>query len=825
MVGGRKVLLSIAVLSGLCFDSVLGGQIRRQDGAGASSQEDVVSPVQPPTAVAPGEPGSTSGEGSSSELSSSSSSISSSTTTTQRVPPVPPSRPTGGGGLVLQATTSVQLGPAATSSRYVDPPVYGADGSLTTDTNAPTRTVEPTMPTVAPSSGTSRAPPPFDDTFNPSTSETVRAPPTRPGRPAAPATTQQVSDVVVTIDLGNQNGSTTDGQGAPTSVSWGGGNQQLSSSSAEESSSISSPTSTSGSEPSASASSVVGNAPQERPTPPRPRPSNSPPPIPTTIPVTYEVTESIDLGFTSTTPTTFHTSILPANETFTYRPSDSVSYCQPSDLTAAPTMWSIVHTATITWYGHPEDYTPPFPPLELPGPTVGCVVPVEPPRLTISICASTGTDSKYRTCEVKTTTSSFNFGVQTSVTPAVVLVTTDKNPAVVYSTIKTPNYGVSQAPKTYDDHVSATPDPAGPPNGNQTPPSYNSGTPGGPQAITTPAQPPVTTPITVAVQPTAVIINGQTITDNPNQPTQTVIIDGVTFTIDPTRVIGGGSTIDRPAYTGGVNLPTPTSTTLDNLPVTVSSSTVIIGSSTFTLPPANQPTPAQPTTAIVSGRTFTIGPSTIAGASQTLSLPTHPKPTEVVVAGGDLVTAIGRSILVIRSTTYTYGVPGAATTTVTVDDDVLILGPGGVTARGGRQLTIGGSNAQSPTDTQYALVGGATITKIGASVVVVQGRTYTLGAPGAPATTTVVDVGGEKVTIGPSAVQVGTLTLAVPFGPTTVIMPGATAGVGSARATGGRNGDGNEDGDEEDAAGSVRPWWLGLGLGAALAIVLGGGMV
>ncbi|KAL2120887.1 hypothetical protein VTJ04DRAFT_4914 [Mycothermus thermophilus] len=810
MVGGKKVLLSIAVLSGLCFDNVLGGHIKRQDGAGASSQEEVVSPI------APGEPGSTAGgaggEGSSSEPSSPTSPSTTTTTTTQRVPPVIPT----GGPIVLQATSSVNVA-GGTSSQYVVPAVWGADGSLTTDTNAPTRTVAPTVPTVAPGTGTSRVPPPFEI---PSTSETVRAPTTRAGPPVVPTAGNGGGggNIVVSFDFGNPGGSTDDGQSQATSITFvgGGGNQQYSpdqtpsSTAAEPSESTAPPGDENGS---------GGNEPQNNPpAPPRPRPSNTKPPTLPTNPVTVDLTETIDLGFPSTTPTTFVTSTLPANETFTYLPSQTVSYCQESDL-VAPTYWSVVYTSTITWYGHPEDYTPPFPPLSLPGPTASCVIPPEPPRLTI--CASTGTDAKYRTC--MTTTSSFSYGVQTSWQP-VFLTTTDKNPAVVFTTINTPRYGVSQAPQSQADHASPTPDPTGQ---NQDPPSYDSSS-RGPQAITTPAaQPPVTTPITVAVQPTAVVINGRTIYDNPGQPTQTVVVDGQTFTIDPTRVVGGGATVDRPAATGGVNLPTPTSTSLDGVPITVSSSTIVIGTSTVKLPPpqANQP---GTTTIVVSSRTFTVGPSTIAGPSQTLTLPTYPRPTEVVTAGGDLITAIGSTVIVVRSTTYTYNVPGAAVTTVTVDDGVVLtLGPGGVTASDGQVLTVGGTHAASPTETQYAVVGGATLTKIGASVVVVAGTTWTLGTDPAATATTTVDVGGTKVTIGPSVVQVGTMTLALPFGPTTVIMPGATPSSG-AKATAGSNGDGEEGGEEEgeeDAAGSVRPWLLGVVSGAVIAVVLSGGMI
>jgi hypothetical protein len=430
---------------------------------------------------------------------------------------------------------------------------------------------------------------------------------------------------------------------------------------------------------------------------------------------------------------------------------------------------------------------------------------VDPPRLTISVCASTGTDSKYKTCEVTTTTESYNFGGQLPTTLPVVFLTTDKNPAVVFSSIRTPNYGVSQDPQTRDNHASPTD--AG---GAISTPIYNSDD--GPQAITDPAQRPTPTPVTVGVQPTGVVINGNTIRDNPSQPTQVVIIAGQTFTIDPTRVVGAGATIDRPSATGGVYVPTPTSTNLGGIPVVVSSSVAIIGGSSFTLGPT-------PTTATVSGQTFTLGPSTIAGASQTLALPTLPSPTEVVVAGADLITAIGSSVVVVHGTTYTY----STSTTLRVDDDTITLGPGGVTItsqQGGGSVTLGGNHASSPSDTQYALVGGATVTKIGASVVVISEVTYTVG-PGTGTTTTVV--GGENVTVMPSGVTVGTLTWAYPFGPTTVITPGAGVGTGAggARVTGtGSSGAASADGDgEEDAAfAGARPWIVGVAWGVGVAV-------
>jgi hypothetical protein len=628
---------------------------------------------------------------------------------------------------------------------------------LTTDTNAPTRSDEATKTSVEPSSETTRGPPPAESTRPP------RVPPTRSARP--PATV----DTSYTLGVDEPASATQ----SPTPVQ-------------------STPTGPRGGPPTG---------------PPRGGPPTEPPQI-SSVTITQRVTETIDLGYDSpgsSGQTTFATLTRQANETFTYSPSGSVSYCQPSDLTAVPTSWSVVYTSTITWYGNPEDYTPPYSPISVPQ-TSSCVIPIEPPKLTISICASTGTDTEYKTCEVTTTTQSYQFGVQTSATPAVVFITTDKNPAVVFTNIDTPNYGVSQGPKTHDDHAS----PTNVGGGNNPPPAYDDTT-GGPQAITQPGhRPPPSTPITVGVQPTAIVIDGNTIHDNPAQPTQVVIIADQTFTIDPTRVVGGGATIDRPAATGGIYVPTPTSTNLGGIPVVISSSVAVIGGSSFTLGGSS------PTTATISGQTFTINPSNIAGASQTVAIHTLPRPTEVVVAGGDLITAIGRSVLVIHGTTITYfpsgggGTPSPPTTLI-VDGETLTLGPGGVTAHGGA-LTIGGSQASSPHDTQYALVGGATITKIGASVVVIRDVTYTVG-PGTGTTTTLI--GGESVTIAPGGVEVGTLSLGFPFGVTTVITPGAGPTAGGAMATAGA-GD-----EEEDGVGAVRPGLVGVGWGVGVALAVG----
>ncbi|KAK3904032.1 hypothetical protein C8A05DRAFT_42839 [Staphylotrichum tortipilum] len=521
---------------------------------------------------------------------------------------------------------------------------------------------------------------------------------------------------------------------------------------------------------------------------------------------------------TPSTRTTFTTESLPRNETWTYIPSGGITYCNPSELTITRTRWSVMHTTTITWYGNPEDYTPPYPAIAVPGPTdLPCVIPTEAPKLTLSICASTGTGTKYRTCAMLTTTETWAFGAQTSTAPAVVFLTTDKNPAVVYTSIETPNYGVSQDAKTRDNHASPT-GAGGSPN-----PVYNSDDGGGSgPTVTTVPHTTTPTPVTVAVQSTAVVINGNTIRDNPSQQTQVVIVGGQTFTIDPTRVVGAGTTIDRPSATagdgGGVFVPTPTTTSLGTLPVTLSANIAIIAGTSFTLDPSTA------STVVVAGQTLTIGPATIAaaGVSSTLALPTRPPSTEVVVAGGDLITAIGRSVLVIHGTTLTYSTSSLLPLN---HDETLTLGPGGITAHGGA-LTLGGPHAASPGDTQYALVGGATLTRIGASVVVVAGSTYTLGSAagtgsGVVVTATTVVVGGESVTIAPDGVRVGkTLSLAYPFGGGAVATAGSSGKGGESEGNGG----GGKGGGEEDAAGGlVRPWLVGVVWG--FVVVVGVGVV
>lgn len=475
--------------------------------------------------------------------------------------------------------------------------------------------------------------------------------------------------------------------------------------------------------------------------------------------------------------------------TITQYPSSTsdISTCQSSDMTTPVTSYSVVYTATITWFGDPNNYTAPFPTMSTP---TSCVSPKSPYRLTLSKCLSTGTDTTHMTCFMTATDITPSWAASTAAPedpdrstgtsqPTIVLITTDKNPAVVFpsSSQTLPNYGDGPS-KQQNGHTTAGPGGKGDfrtPDYNPSPTGQpvNDGGGGGKSSATSPA--------TVQVLPTGVVIDGTTIADRPDMRTQVVTINGNTFTVDPTQVVGDGVTIDRPSMIGGVFAPTPTSTTVGGIAVSVGSSIAVVDGTTFTLG-------QESTTATIKGQTVVIGPSGVIVATQTISVTAVPAPTEIIIAGGEVITAIGKSVVVIEGTTITYG-PDTSKVTV-IDDDTITIGPGAVTVHGS---TIGGSSL-NPTDTQYAIVGGATITEIGVSIVVIDGTTFTAG-PGATPTSKVI--GGQTITIGPGGVSISTLSLPYPFGPTTTITPGATAVGASATET-----------SSKDAGQSLRPDWM-----------------
>ncbi|CAI4210689.1 unnamed protein product [Parascedosporium putredinis] len=278
--------------------------------------------------------------------------------------------------------------------------------------------------------------------------------------------------------------------------------------------------------------------------------------------------------------------------------------------------------------------------------------------------------------------------------------------------------------------------------------------------------------ITITAEPTRIIIDGQTLTSlDPTATTRITVGKGV-YEINPSQIIQfGGKTIDR-GVGRGIYVATPTTTVIDGLPVTVSGNSAVIGGYTYTIG-------RTPETQVVLGRTVIIGPTalTFKNSDATLTYDGRiPEQTGVIVAGGELMTAIGKSVVVLVQTTITYG-PSIVPQTETIDDDT----------------------------TKYDIVGGATLTQVGASRVVIREATYTVG-PGTGTTTTFV--GGENVTVAPDGITVATLTIPYPFGPTIVTMlpePSEAAPI--------------EGDDDEDAGSPVRPDWA-AGI-TALSIAIG----
>lgn len=158
-----------------------------------------------------------------------------------------------------------------------------------------------------------------------------------------------------------------------------------------------------------------------------------------------------------------------------------------------------------------------------------------------------------------------------------------------------------------------------------------------------------------------------------------------------------------------------------------------------------------------------------------------PARTNTIVAGSEQITAIGQSAVVIHGATLTYK-PGRSTTTE-VNGDSVTLGPDGVIVHG---TTIGGANMQ-PGDTRYEPAGGATITEIGRSVVIIEGSTFTIGPSGGLTNGTTTTLSGETVTVGPSGVSVSGATFPYPFGPTvtTTIVPTASGTAATAEENAG----------------------------------------
>lgn len=254
--------------------------------------------------------------------------------------------------------------------------------------------------------------------------------------------------------------------------------------------------------------------------------------------------------------------------------------------------------------------------------------------------------------------------------------------------------------------------------------------------------------VTVMVGSNVAVIGGQTYTIGPSMNTITQGAD--VFTIGPSQVLGPMLVAYVPTA-GGIF--SQAQTTVNGVPIfNIGPTSVVVGGTTFTIG-AGAPTQ----TGFYDGKTITFGPGGVMMDHTTIA-PPPVLPTNNIVIGGEVFSAIGSTIAVIHSTTFTYG-PGVPVTTEVVDGDTITLGPSGITFDG---KTLGGPG--HPTGTQLGVVGGVSITEIGSTLAVVDGVTITIG-PGVKPMTTVIN--GHTLTIGPSGLGVGSATLSFPFNPTT----------------------------------------------------------
>ncbi|PMD30620.1 hypothetical protein L207DRAFT_520113 [Hyaloscypha variabilis F] len=253
--------------------------------------------------------------------------------------------------------------------------------------------------------------------------------------------------------------------------------------------------------------------------------------------------------------------------------------------------------------------------------------------------------------------------------------------------------------------------------------------------------------VTVMVGTNVAVIGGQTYTIGPS--TETITQGPDTFTIGPSSILGPMLVAYVPTA-GGITA--EAQTTINGVPIDVGPTKVVLGGTTFAIGAG-----APDQTAYYNGKTITLGAAGVI-MDQTTLAPPSPLPTNNVIIGGEVFSAIGSSIAVIGGSTITYG-SGIPVTTDVVNGDTITIGPSGVSFDG---TTLGGPD--HATGTQLGIVGGVSVTEVGSTLAVVDGVTLTVG-PNATPTTTVIN--GHTVTIASSGLGVNGATLSFPFNPTT----------------------------------------------------------
>lgn len=227
-------------------------------------------------------------------------------------------------------------------------------------------------------------------------------------------------------------------------------------------------------------------------------------------------------------------------------------------------------------------------------------------------------------------------------------------------------------------------------------------------------------------------------------------------------------------------------TTLNNVPIAVRSSSIIIGTTTVPIPTDG----GAEATITAAGATFTVRPSEIVAATTTVTFgPLSPQgaisiPPTRITAGSGVVVAVAGSTAVVDGTTFR--LDASFSTVVTVSGERISIGPSGV-ALASTTIATAGRVTEAPQIVET--VGHVTFT-IDGSQVVISGSTFGIGS-GAPTVTT--EFSGDKVSIGPGGVGFASTTVSP-----TRVAPATSGDEDDARATGSAADGG--DGDDSSAA-------------------------
>lgn len=483
--------------------------------------------------------------------------------------------------------------------------------------------------------------------------------------------------------------------------------------------------------------------------------------------------------------------------------------CTPLSEGEVVTVYSLIYTETLTWTDDPSDYIAPYPTMDIPTycePTTPSTTSPPSTKSTPQLTSISGSDDGWNTYCSKQPNGTSSCISEPIFNPSFILTSrpieltspliappadrltstffiTSKNPSVVYPPDSTPDYG-----QNGDDDDS----PGNPGNGNFPAETRPPSGPRPPQSAVNPNPPQVT----ITADPTQVVIGDYTLSNLKPGATTRITVGGNEYEINPSQIVqSGGKTINRPGAGQALAVANPIKTAINGVAINVSGSQVVIGGYTYTIG-------STPSTEVVQGHTVVISPTGVEfkGTDQGVSFEANPpEQTGIIVAGGEMMTAIGNSVIVIHEKTITYG-PGISPRTETVDDDTIVIDEHGVVVHG---TTVGGDSLAGD-KTRYDVVGGATLTRVGPSKIVIRDVTYTVG-PGTGTTTTFV--GGEDITIAPDGVTVATLTVPYPFGATVVTaIPAPKTTDPSPQETAN---DDDED-DDEDGAGALGPGWAGV---------------